>query len=162
RPESTREATTTHRLLGRHGLESAVLSWSGPKPIAGLQAKARAARYRLLREECRRRGILHLLPRHHAHDQAQPAAMRAAPRGGGPEGRRRWPGRNGGTRRVARAARAAAPAGRAAHPADCDAVGPWGAVDGRPLEPRSALRAGEAALERCAPPEPAGSRRSHG
>ena len=82
RPESTREATTTHRLLGRHGLESAVLSWSGPKPIAGLQAKARAARYRLLREECRRRNILHLLLGHHADDQAETVAMRAARSGG--------------------------------------------------------------------------------
>src|SRR5262249_60934266 len=82
RAEWSGEATPAHRLLGRHGLESAVLSWSGPKPIAGLQAKARAARYRLLREECRRRGILHLLLGHHADDQAETVAMRAARSGG--------------------------------------------------------------------------------
>src|SRR5262245_58159328 len=58
RPESRAEAETTREVLARQTLESAMLSWSGPKPSTGLQAAARSARYRLLREECRRRGIL--------------------------------------------------------------------------------------------------------
>jgi tRNA(Ile)-lysidine synthase len=43
------------------------------------------ARYRLLRDECRRRGILHLLLAHHADDQAETVAMRLARRSG-PDG----------------------------------------------------------------------------
>ena len=38
-------------------LESAVLRWTGDKPRTGLQEAARDARYRLLREACRERGI---------------------------------------------------------------------------------------------------------
>ena len=53
-----------------------------PLPRAGLQAAARAARYRLLRDECRRRGILHLLLAHHADDQAETVIMRAARQSG--------------------------------------------------------------------------------
>jgi tRNA(Ile)-lysidine synthase len=85
RPESRAEAGATREVLARHGLEAAVLSWSGRKPSTGVQAAARAARYRLLREECRRRGIVHLLLGHHADDQAETMVMRAA-RGSGVDG----------------------------------------------------------------------------
>jgi tRNA(Ile)-lysidine synthase len=85
RAESAAEAAATRALLARRGIEGAILAWSGPKPTAGLQAAARAARYRLLRDECRRRGILHLLLAHHADDQAETVAMRAARRSG-PDG----------------------------------------------------------------------------
>ena len=62
-------------------------SCAGPRPsrAAGLQEAARVARYRLLREACRRRGILHLLVAHHADDQDETVAMRAA-RQSGPDG----------------------------------------------------------------------------
>ena len=59
--------------------------WVGPKPASGLQQAARDARYRLLFEACRRHGILHLLVAHHAGDQAETIAMRAARRSG-PDG----------------------------------------------------------------------------
>lgn len=85
RPEAAHEAAVTAGLLVRHGCEAVVLHWSGAKPRTGLQEAARQARYRLLRQECRRRGILHLLLAHHADDQAETVTMRAARRSG-PDG----------------------------------------------------------------------------
>jgi len=85
RSGSDREAAGTRDLLARLGIEASVLYWSGAKPQSGLQAAARTARYRLLSDECRRRGILHLLLAHHADDQAETVAMRAA-RGSGLDG----------------------------------------------------------------------------
>ena len=85
RSESTGEAAATAEVLTRHGIASAILTWSGAKPRTGLQEAARTARYRLLRDECRRRGILHLLLAHHVDDQAETVAMRAA-RQSGPDG----------------------------------------------------------------------------
>ncbi|WP_425066541.1 tRNA lysidine(34) synthetase TilS [Reyranella sp.] len=78
RPAAAQEALTTAGVLQRCGIESVLLHWTGDKPQAGLQEAARAARYRLLREACRERGILHLLVAHHADDQAETIAMRAA------------------------------------------------------------------------------------
>lgn len=85
RPEAADEALTTAGMLERQGIESVVLCWTGAKPQAGLQEAARHARYRLLREACQARGILHLLVAHHADDQAETIAMRAA-RDSGPDG----------------------------------------------------------------------------
>jgi tRNA(Ile)-lysidine synthase len=82
RPESAAEAAATEALLRRHGCDAEILRWSEAKPRAGLQEAARAARYRLLREACRRHGILHLLVAHHADDQAETLAMRAARQSG--------------------------------------------------------------------------------
>src|SRR3546814_1003997 len=44
RPDSAREAASVGRLLRRHGIAHRVLRWTGPKPTAGRQAAARAAR----------------------------------------------------------------------------------------------------------------------
>jgi tRNA(Ile)-lysidine synthase len=85
RPEAAAEALTTATLLASHGIESLVLRWAGAKPQTGLQDAARDARYRLMREACRDRGTLHLLVAHHAGDQAETIAMRAA-RASGPDG----------------------------------------------------------------------------
>lgn len=85
RAESAGEAAAALDVLTRHGIEGAILAWSGAKPRTGLQAAARAARYRLLRDECRRRGIMHLLLAHHADDQAETVTMRARRRSG-PDG----------------------------------------------------------------------------
>ena len=84
-PESAAEAAATRDLLARHGIDGAILPGPAPSRGAGLQEAARTARYRLLRDECRRRGILHLLLAHHADDQAETVAMRAARRSG-PDG----------------------------------------------------------------------------
>jgi len=85
RPESGAEARTTLDRLGGIGITGEILAWTGPKPASGLQQAARDARYRLLFEACCRHGILHLLVAHHAGDQAETVAMRAARRSG-PDG----------------------------------------------------------------------------
>jgi tRNA(Ile)-lysidine synthase len=85
RPESTAEASTTDALIRRHGCDAEILHWAGAKPRTGLQEAARVARYRLLRGACRRHGVLHLMVAHHADDQAETVAMRAA-RQSGPDG----------------------------------------------------------------------------
>jgi len=58
------------------GAEAAVLAWRGPKPATAIQAEARQARYRLLREACRWRGLLFLATGHHADDQAETVLLR--------------------------------------------------------------------------------------
>jgi tRNA(Ile)-lysidine synthase len=85
RPDSVGEARSTHERLSALGIATETLAWSGDKPATRLQQAAREARYRLLFEACRRHGILHLLTAHHASDQAETLAMRAA-RGSGPDG----------------------------------------------------------------------------
>jgi tRNA(Ile)-lysidine synthase len=85
RPEAQIEALAAQAILAEHDIDAAILRWIGDKPSTGLQSAARRNRYRLLRSECRRRGILHLLLAHHADDQAETVAMRAARRSG-PDG----------------------------------------------------------------------------
>ncbi|HVZ00121.1 MAG TPA: tRNA lysidine(34) synthetase TilS, partial [Dongiaceae bacterium] len=86
RPESAAEAEQVGRwLAARRVTRHTILRWTGGKPEAGLQAAARAARYRLLTEHCRAEGILHLCLAHHLDDQVETRAMRAA-RQSGPAG----------------------------------------------------------------------------
>ncbi len=82
RAGSSQEAAATRELLGRHGITAEILRWRGAKPSSGLQEAAREARYRLLFDACRRNGLLHLLVAHHADDQAETVAMRAARQSG--------------------------------------------------------------------------------
>jgi len=85
RADSAAEARGVGAWLKRRGIEHHILRWRGPKPISGLQAAARAARYRLLVDWCRARGILHLLLAHHRGDQAETVLLRLAA-GSGPFG----------------------------------------------------------------------------
>jgi tRNA(Ile)-lysidine synthase len=85
RPESADEARRVHDRTEALGVTAAVLSWRGDKPHSGIQSAARAARYDLLASWCRSQGVLHLLVGHHADDQAETVAMRAA-RGSGSVG----------------------------------------------------------------------------
>lgn len=85
RAGSADEARTAAATLAGQGIAAEILSWTGAKPASRLQEAARAARYALLRDACRRAGILHLLVAHHADDQAETVAMRAA-RDSGPDG----------------------------------------------------------------------------
>jgi tRNA(Ile)-lysidine synthase len=85
RPASAKETVVTRQRLASLGIAAEILVWSGAKPTSGVQEAARQARYRLLFDACRRHGILHLLMAHHADDQAETVAMRAA-RNSGPDG----------------------------------------------------------------------------
>ncbi|MEE9300334.1 MAG: tRNA lysidine(34) synthetase TilS [Alphaproteobacteria bacterium] len=82
---SAREAREVARWLKRRDLEHHVLRWQGAKPRTGIPAAARAARYRLLTDWCRRAGVLHLALGHHLEDQAETFLLRLA-RGSGVDG----------------------------------------------------------------------------
>jgi tRNA(Ile)-lysidine synthase len=58
------------------GLDHQVLTWTGPRPSAGIQEAARQARYGLLTDWCRVNGVLHLLIAHQRDDQAETVMIR--------------------------------------------------------------------------------------
>ncbi|HLZ68214.1 MAG TPA: tRNA lysidine(34) synthetase TilS [Aliidongia sp.] len=76
RPDSTVEAAQTGAWLAARGIRHEILVWEGPYPLRDLQATARAARYRLLGDWCRRENRLHLLTAHHQDDQAETLILR--------------------------------------------------------------------------------------
>jgi tRNA(Ile)-lysidine synthase len=71
----------------RLGLSARGLRWDGDKPSAGMQAAARAARYRIIGEAMAADGCTVLLTAHHRRDQAETVLMRLA-HGSGVEGLR--------------------------------------------------------------------------
>lgn len=85
RPASAGEASVVAALCERLGVPHATLVWDGPKPVAGLQAKAREARYDLLGREALRLGGAVLVSAHTLDDQAETVLMRMA-HGSGPSG----------------------------------------------------------------------------
>ena len=85
RPESGDEARQVVAWLAARDIAASVLSWSGAKPTADIQAAARAARYRLIGAWCRDAGVLHLLLGHHRDDQAETVLLRLG-RGSGLDG----------------------------------------------------------------------------
>lgn len=62
-----------------------ILRWDCPKPVARIMEAARAARYRLMINDCQNRGISMLAVAHHGDDQAETFLMRLA-RGSGLDG----------------------------------------------------------------------------
>ncbi len=76
RAESAREAKQVARLARRLGVAHRILRWSGKKPKAGLQEKAREMRYRLLAEAAAKAGASHILSAHTLDDQAETVLMR--------------------------------------------------------------------------------------
>jgi tRNA(Ile)-lysidine synthase len=82
RPEARREAIAVKRLAQKFGIPHRTLHWRGAKPVAGIQEKARLARYELLRAEARRHGARHVLTAHTLDDQAETILFRMA-RGSG-------------------------------------------------------------------------------
>ncbi len=78
RAESRAEARAVAGWMKGHGIAHRILKWQGTKPATGLQAAAREARYRLLGEECRAAGALHLLLAHTRDDQAETVLLRLA------------------------------------------------------------------------------------
>ncbi len=85
RADSREEAARVAAWLAARDVVAVVLTWSGPKPTTDIQARARAARYRLLGEWCRGAGVLHLLLAHHRDDQAETVLLRLE-RHSGPDG----------------------------------------------------------------------------
>lgn len=85
RSEAAAEAEAVARAAARLGVAHATLRWEGPRPAAGVQAAARAARYQLVAEWCAAHDVGWLATAHHADDQAETWLMRSA-RGAGPRG----------------------------------------------------------------------------
>lgn len=85
RIEAADEARQVADWLHAFDIEHVTLRWDGDKPTTAVQAKARAARYRLLNDWCAQAGVLHLLVAHHADDQSETMLMRWN-RGSGPDG----------------------------------------------------------------------------
>lgn len=77
RAEAAREAAEARAMLASRGIAASILRAAGLRPGTALAARARAARYALLREACAEAGIVHLLLGHHAADQAETLIMRA-------------------------------------------------------------------------------------
>jgi tRNA(Ile)-lysidine synthase len=82
RAESATEARAVRRVADAFEVPHRTLRWTGRKPNSGLQAAARAARYRLLASAARSAGARHVLTAHTLDDQAETVLFRLA-RGSG-------------------------------------------------------------------------------
>lgn len=76
RPGAADEAAQARDWCEALGLPAQILHWRGEKPATGVQAAARAARYRLLAEAAVQHGAASLLTAHSADDQAETLLMR--------------------------------------------------------------------------------------
>ncbi len=87
RAEAAAEARQVGRWLRGRGIAHRILRWRPPAGAlsGGMQAAARAARYGLLADWCRRRGVLHVALAHQQEDQAETLLLRLA-RGSGLDG----------------------------------------------------------------------------
>lgn len=83
RADSANEAQETAEKLTSLGIENHVLVWRHDElPTANIQAVAREARYSLMRDWCKQKGISFLCTAHHLDDQAETVLLRLA-RGSG-------------------------------------------------------------------------------
>lgn len=85
RAASAAEAKEAGRLARHLGVSHRILKWTDAKPVSGVQAAARSARYALLLAACRDLGAGDLLVAHHLEDQAETFLLRLA-RGSGVDG----------------------------------------------------------------------------
>lgn len=82
RPEAAAEARQVKAWARALGLAAHILTSASPKPDSGLQQKARATRYLLMSDWCRKAGAEVLVTAHTLEDQAETLLMRLA-RGSG-------------------------------------------------------------------------------
>lgn len=85
RPESAAEATQVGRWLQHYGIEHHILRWEHPPLTRAVQQQAREARYAMLAQSCRLRGIRALALGHQLEDQAETVLLRFA-KGSGIDG----------------------------------------------------------------------------
>ena len=76
RAEAAKECMQVAAWSEALGLSHVTLKWTGEKPVTGLQAKARQARYDLMTEWCLANDVPVLLTAHTADDQAETVVMR--------------------------------------------------------------------------------------
>lgn len=85
RAEARREASAVKKLAHSLGVSHRTVRWQAAKPKAGLQEKARIARYDLLAAHAARVGARHIVTAHTRDDQAETVLFRLA-RGSGLSG----------------------------------------------------------------------------
>ncbi len=85
RPESAQEAQEVQERLAAQGLPCEILVWTHDAVQTRIHVEARAARYRLLAEACRRHATHVLAVAHQAEDQAETVLERLA-KGSGTDG----------------------------------------------------------------------------
>ncbi|SOE16286.1 tRNA(Ile)-lysidine synthase [Hoeflea halophila] len=78
RPASADEARWVKAQCKRLGIRHETLTWQSGQPATGLQAAARAARYRLLARASTRLGLAAMVTAHTHNDQLETLAMRRA------------------------------------------------------------------------------------
>ncbi|MBC2886914.1 tRNA lysidine(34) synthetase TilS [Ochrobactrum sp. CM-21-5] len=76
RPESAKEAEDVGRLCQKYGIGHRVLAWEDVKPVNGIAAAARTARYRLLVQAAREAGAAFIATGHTQDDQIETFLMR--------------------------------------------------------------------------------------
>ena len=76
RAESRLEVEQVKKWMRIKGIDHHILSWEERKPVSGLQAAARNARYKLMTDWCREASVLHLLIGHTLDDQAETLLLR--------------------------------------------------------------------------------------
>jgi tRNA(Ile)-lysidine synthase len=77
-PRSAEDAAFVAATAEAHGFPTRILVRAGLPPLAGIEAAARAARYRLLIDAAKEIGASHIVLAHHRDDQAETFLMRLA------------------------------------------------------------------------------------
>ena len=85
RENSAEEARKVANWLAPYGVEHKTLLWKGEKPVNGVQASARSARYDLMATWCRKNKFTILMTAHQLEDQIETFLMRTE-RGSGLDG----------------------------------------------------------------------------
>ncbi|MDR3208886.1 MAG: tRNA lysidine(34) synthetase TilS [Rickettsiales bacterium] len=75
RPESADEAEYVAKICKKLGVPHRILEWTGQKPKTGIEEAARAARYELMLDYCKKNNIGVLATAHQADDQIETFLM---------------------------------------------------------------------------------------